>query len=270
MSDIDFTPPESSEPQSVNDVDLGAYLDQASAPEPEPTPEPAPAIDNPVDEFGVPATQEQAQVEIDPFQDFGGRQNVEQALKLWEAVATEDGVVQVFIEAGRSLGLTPEQMQGLFGEVQEIEQPDPDAPLTRAEWEAWQRQQQEAVQVQQYQQAVQQVRAEASQAVHKAVGEIGLDMENPATQYVLQLGDKYLDKSTPPSPEAVRNAVQRGWADYQVLTQQAQQQYVNTKRTQAASVPGAPSGASAPSSSADPEPKNVAEASERFWKSLGL
>jgi hypothetical protein len=192
-------------------------------------------------------------------------------MRLYEASRTDEGVVDLFIEAGRALGLTTEQMGALFNvELEKPEEIDPDQPLTVAQFQEFQRQQQEAAQAAQRQAYVQQVKAEASRALHASVQEIGLDMQNPATPYVLQLGDKYLPKDQPPTPDAVRNAVQRGWADYQVLTQQAQAKYVGDKKAQAASVPGAPAGSGAPASAAEPEPKNVAEASERFWKSLGL
>lgn len=264
MSDFAPEPTESTEPQSVSEVSLADVTFEESTPEPE-----APAFEAEAPAAGVPETPE-PEAEADPFQDFGGRESVEAAMRLYQTAQTEDGVIQLWIEAGRTLGLTVEQMQRLWDEAPApgAEQPefDPDEPLTKAEWLEFQRQQQEAQQraAWEYQQA--QARAAATQTLHATIQELGLDMNDPATKDILAFGDRYFDRQNM-NPENVREAVRRGHADYQAAIQRAQQQYVQQKKN--TKVPSSPSGASAPSTPPPDEPQNVAEAIKRFREKFG-
>lgn len=234
--------------------------------------EPVETLDTSIEDAGTETlegveteTETQAPVVEDPFAEFGGREEIEKARRLYEAASTEEGVIQLWIEAGRTLGLTVEQMQGLFGA--QAQEPDPEElerPVTVAELRELERQRQEQQSRVYYEQQQQAMRAQAGAAVHEAVKEIGLPgVDDPTAQIVLRLGDQYLDKRNP-TPEAVRNAVRRGYADYQAEIQRQAQEYTRKKVTQAASVPGAPSGGQAPSTPPPAEPKNVEEAIQMF------
>jgi hypothetical protein len=189
---------------------------------------------------------------------------VERAHRMYQAGQTEEGVIDLFIEAATTLGLSLEQVQALFGDPQEpAEEIDLDEPMTKGEWLEWQKQQ-AAVQQQTVQQQQIQVAAQAIDGVAK---DLGLDPKDPSFQIVLNLGDQYLpDGST--DPKAVAEAVRRGHADYLVLIEKESKRVLEAKRAQAAAVPSAPAGAAAPAAEPPAEPMNVAEAIKAARKRL--
>lgn len=205
-------------------------------------------------ESAVPATPA---AESDPFEAFGGKEAVEAAHRLYEASRTEDGVIQLFIDAGRSLGLGLKDIQALFDKDsggEEVEPPDPDEPLTRREFE-------EALARQQQTLAERQAAAEAAiarKAVQDTLGTLGLDPNDPTTKIVLQFGDQYTKGDL--SPENVANAVRRGHADYLAAVERDAKKYLEKKVAAAEAVPSAPAGAAAPAEPPAAEPRDVAEA----------
>src|SRR5690606_28567939 len=128
MSEFD-TPDSSPEPQSTSDVDLSTF-EPSEAPSFE-----APETDTAPEAPETGTAPETPEPDADPFADFGGREAVEAAMRLYNAAATEDGIIQIFIEAGRTLGLTVEQMQRMFsddpvpGSESPVPEFDPDEPL---------------------------------------------------------------------------------------------------------------------------------------------
>lgn len=221
------------------------------APQPEPAPEEA------GESIEVPAAETTVD---DPFSAYGGKESVDRAYKMWEMSRTDDGVVQLFLEAGQSLGLGLDKMQAIFeGEAGLIddapEAPDPDEPLTRAEFaaalEAQQRAAQEATAAQLHEANAAAVKAEMST--------LGLDPADPATQIILNLGDRHYDRSSTNPQDAVI-ALRKGHADYAALVQRESAKYLETKVSTAATVPGAPSGSGAPPTETVPEPHNTLEA----------
>jgi hypothetical protein len=60
---------------------------------------------------------ESVETPADPYADFGGRESVEQAMALHKATQSQDGLMRLFFEAGRSQGLSYSQMEALFGQA---------------------------------------------------------------------------------------------------------------------------------------------------------
>jgi hypothetical protein len=145
------------------------------------------AVETPAEE-AVETPEETAPA--DPFEEFGGRDAIVAAKKMHDLAATEDGVIQLFLEAGQAIGLGLKEMQGLFGEsdasAEPDETPDPDEPLTRGEYEALVAKQ-AATQAEQAK--AQQVEA-ARSVVAATMKELDLDPANPSTQTILNMGDK--------------------------------------------------------------------------------
>src|SRR5688572_458409 len=79
---------------------------------------------------------------VDPFAEFGGREAAQRAHEMYTRASTEDGVVQLFLEAGRSLGLGLKEMEQLFGQqasdAPPAEEEDPDRLLTFREFQEMQ------------------------------------------------------------------------------------------------------------------------------------
>lgn len=207
---------------------------------------------------GEPVVETPAAEAEDPFHTYGGKEAVEAAHRMYEAARTEDGVIQLFIEAGRSLGLGLKEIEALFTGAApsvEAEEPefDPDEPMTIGQFQELQRKQQEAAAAQQA--TAQQ--AAAKEAVRTTVEALGLDPADPATKVILQFGDNHLKGDL--SPDNVAKAVRQGHADYLAQVEKDAQAYLQKKAAQAASVPKAPAGTPA----AEPaltEPQNTAEA----------
>ena len=228
---------------------------------------------------GAPPIETQASVETqapvvepeDPFAAYGGKDTIEAAHRLYEATRSEDGVVDLFIEAGKSLGLSMKDLQALFGngapapEGEQGPEFDPDEPLTIGQFQELQRKQAEE-QAQREQARIRQV---AESAVTSALKELDLDPASPTTRTILGLADPHV-KGDYGNPEAVAAAVRTGYAEFQAQVQKEHERYLATKAQQAQQVPQAPAGGAPPSEAPEPEPKDVAEAIKRTRRSLGI
>lgn len=200
----------------------------------------------------------------DPYQEFGGRDTIEAAIRLHQAAQTDAGLVDIFMQAGRNLGLGIEQMRSLFGdpepEAPAVEE-DLDEPLTRGEFLEQQRRQQEAAA-----QAMHKAQEEANRtALHEVVAELGISDED--RQVVLGMADQHVKDAT---PEGIKAAVRQGFADYQAKIERQAKEYLRSKRAQAAQVPSAPAGAAANDTGPLPEPQNTAEAIKIARRQLGV
>lgn len=223
---------------------------------------------------GAPPIETQAPVETqapeDPFAAYGGKDTIEAAHRLYEATRSEDGVVDLFIEAGKSLGLSMKDLQALFGngapapEGEQGPEFDPDEPLTIGQFQELQRKQAEE-QAQREQARIRQV---AESAVTSALKELDLDPASPTTRTILGLADPHV-KGDYGNPEAVAAAVRQGHSEFQAQVQAEHERYLKTKAAQAQAVPQAPAGSSA-AEAQEPEPKDVAEAIKRTRRQLGL
>jgi hypothetical protein len=211
---------------------------------------------------GAPA----AETVADPYADFGGRESVEQAMALHKATQSQDGLMRLFFEAGRSQGLSYSQMEALFGQAA------PEAPataqyadddlLTYAQVkELMQREVLEPM----HQNQAQQAEAGARAVVNSQREALGVK-DDATWNAVLQLGDRYLGDDL--SPDAVRSAVQRGHADFINLVKSNATEYVTAKADARKTVPKAPSGGSMSTPAAEAEPKTVEEAIKRARQRL--
>jgi hypothetical protein len=210
----------------------------------------------------------------DPYGNYGGKETVESAYRMYQAAQTEDGVVRLWLEAGKSLGLGLREMEQLVSggiaqaqqfEQEPAEEEDPDRVLTFREFQEMQNKQ-----IQQSNQAQQQ---QAQQAARNTVSEtfaaLGVNGADPSAQIILQLSDKYLKGPDDLSPESVRAAVQRGHADFQVLVAAEAKNYLRQKVATKGALPKSPSGSAAPSTAPTEEPKSIEEAFARVRKQLG-
>lgn len=213
-----------------------------------------PASDAP--ETPAVATDTPAAEVEDPFAAYGGKEAIEAAHRMYEASRTDDGVIQLFLEAGQALGLGLKELQTLFADLggEVPEEPDPDEPITRKEFQETLTKQKQA-EAERQQARVQQA---AAVAVQETVSSLGLDPKDPTTTLVLQLADKHMKDDF--SAEAISAAIRQGHADYQAQVEKAAQAYLTKKAATAAAVPQAPAGNAAPAEAAPAEPKNVTEA----------
>lgn len=197
----------------------------------------------------------------DPFADFGGRENIEAAHRLYEATRTTDGQIEVLIQAAQALGVPLSKVQALFDAAEAAEQaeePDPDEPVTRGDLQAQLRQLQEAEAARRHEAAV----SVARKAVADVLKDLNIEPGTPQAKVILTLGDQYVSKDSL-DPDEIRNAVRRGHADWQAQLEVDRKAYLAGKREKAATVPSSPSGNAAPSAAPEPEPADVAEAIAR-------
>lgn len=218
-------------------------------------------------EVEAPETGEQPLPSEDPYHPYGGKEAVEKAVELHKTLQTEDGVWQMFFQAGRALGLGVREIEALFqqqqGATQEVEQanmPADDDVLTYAEFK---RLMDEQVLRPQQEQQRQQQEYIARQTIDSTMSELGV-ADNDIRMAVLQLGDRYLTDDI--SPQAVKTAVLKGHADYLKLVESERKKYMEDKKAKAASVPKVPAGSPGGAGNGDdnqPPPKDVAEAIQR-------
>lgn len=200
----------------------------------------------------------------DPFAEFGGADSVRQAHQLRQALQTQDGVMRLFFEAGRSMGLGLNEMQQLFGQAQQPAAAAPSAP----QWEdddvltygqVKQLLQEQVLQPWQQSEA-ERAEAVARQTVTSVQKELGIE-DQDTWAAVLQLGDRYLGDDL--SPDNVAKAIRQGHDDFVKLVKGNAQKYVQRKAEVKKSVPKAPAGGSTPTSAPEAEPKTVEEAIKR-------
>lgn len=206
----------------------------------------------------------------DPWSPYGGKETVDQAYKIHQALQSQDGIIQLFFEAGQSMGLGLKEMNALFGNVSPEETvdegPADDELVTWAQARALlQREVLEPMQQQQKATA----EAMARQAVQSTITDLGLTDQDTIAA-VLQLGDRYLDPNDL-SPTAVSDAVKRGHEDFAKLVTANAQKYVAQKAQAKRTVPKSVGGGGASQAAQDePEPKTVAEAIAAARRRMGM
>lgn len=205
------------------------------------------------------------------LESWGGSNSVQEALDLIGHMGTEDGVIDLFIETGRSLGLGVRELEALFAQTLAESNgtggggEDEEQLLTMRE--ARELLNQELGQRdQRYEQGQQAVRTqEARRVVSDVLGQLGVD-EADAT-VILQLGDRYLPDGSL-DPDQVAAAVRRGHADWLEVVEKRSQEYLRQKAAHADGVPKTPAGGAAPAPSAPEPPQSVDEAKARVRERL--
>lgn len=201
---------------------------------------------------------------VDPFAEYGGADAVRQAAELHKSLQTEDGVWDMFFQAGRALGLGVREIEALFN----AQQAEPDAAgpadddvMTYGQFKAMM---EETVTKPQQVRDQQMAEAMARQSIDSTINALGVQ-DQGIRDAILQLGDRYLSDDI--SPAAVKKAVEQGHADYLKLVAAERAKYVSDKREQGAGVPKAPAGGSTAPATADgqfgEEPKDITEAIKR-------
>lgn len=200
-------------------------------------------------------------------QEWGGEDEVQEALKLNRALTTEEGVRLLFQETGRALGLGDEKIEALFqqhkAEAAEPEGPADDDLLT---WkEARELLQKEVLEPQQ--KAQQEAAATALNSVISSTLEsIGVSDDDVANT-ILKFADKHINESDHGDADKVRAAIRAGEADYQAFVQKEAQRYLAGKKETLETVP-APLGGATPGGEDEVEPQNMEEARARVRAQL--
>lgn len=214
------------------------------------------------------------------FEEFGGSDAVRAAVELQQQLQTDDGVISMFIEAGRALGLGTKELEALFGEGQvapegeqkpALESLNDDDQITVADAKSLVKQAiQDAIRDQviapQKEQEFQNAVAGATRAVTDTVAE--LKIPEADVDAVLAAGQKYLAENDF-DPAHVANAVRRGNDDFNKAIAAKVEERLKGKLETAQNTPSSTGGTTA-GSTALPEPKNVAEGRARARVRLGL
>lgn len=202
----------------------------------------------------------------DPYEAYGGKESIEQAVQLSKSLQTENGVWQMFFQAGRALGLRVRKIEALFQAQQAggeggaaPDQPSDDDVMTYGQFKQMM---DETVYKPAAEQAQAQAELIANQAINGTLNDLGVQSPE-AREAILQLGDRYLGEDI--SPSACKAAVEKGHQDYLKLVAAERKRYVEEKRAQANGTVKVPTGSSvtAAPKEYDSEPKDVAEAIRR-------
>ena len=211
--------------------------------------------------------------ESDPFSEFGGRETVQAAYQLHQQTQNEEGVIDLFIQTAKALGLGDREIEALFADQQQqkqttTEEDDPDRLVTARELREWMTQQQQTAQQQVEQQAVAHAQATVN-ATLKALGvnpESDDKAERERAEAILRFGDPYLTKGDY-DPSHVEAAVRKGWDAYERAVEAGARAYVARKKAARDSTPKAPAGGSSGGSTIS-SPKDLNEAIKRVREKL--
>jgi hypothetical protein len=165
--------------------------------------------------------------------EWGGENTIQDALAIYNGLADEEGVAQLFIEAGRSLGLGITEMQALISGQPVAAEPEEDESLdevmTRREFldELDKR-----VIAPQQQQAAQ--RAQEAQAEHlrshigSTLDSLAVPDDDAVRASVLSLANTFL---TGESDEEIATAIKQGYAAFDASVKAEAERYVASKQT---------------------------------------
>lgn len=201
------------------------------------------------------------------LEEYGGLDAVREAVGLQQAMQTEEGVIDLFIEAGRALGLGVREMEQLFGEGRAggggegEEEEDDSRVLTLAEAR---RLLEEEVRGPLHAERMAEQEQAARKTVASTLKELGVD-DQRAMQAVLQFGDRYLPQQY--TTDDVAAAVRRGYEDWVSLMEEQGQKYRQKKAGQKQGVPKKPAGTSAGVPPYEP-PKDLDEAFDRVRQKM--
>lgn len=220
---------------------------------------------------------------VDPFEEFGGRQSIEDAVAISRALGTETGVRQMAAETLKALGLAPQQIEAVLSGQAFVSQtpeggaeagPDPvfgdltdDDVVTVADMKRLLGELQQEIR-QPWEQAQTQQRVDrAAATVDTTLASLGVEDPN-LSQLVLLEASKILPQNEW-DPAKIEQAIRTGHANVTALMEQARQEYLGKKIEQADSLPthiGDVSGSAGGSDA--PEPASLDEAIKRVRESL--
>lgn len=237
-------------------------------PAPVETPATEPAVVEPVApvyDWADESIQTRAAEALTHLEKWGSPDDVNRALEIDRALKTEEGITGLFVQAGRALGLTPEQMDALFAPAEtapaEVEEVDPDRVLTWKEaQELFQKQLAEAQTKTTAEQAQERQVEVARTTVNETLAALGVT-EQAEVEAVLAAGQRHLADGDF-DPAHITAAVRKGFADYEKAARARAEKYLQGKITNAQTLPGS-IGANPPGGVELPEPQNVDEAKAR-------
>lgn len=197
--------------------------------------------------------------------DLGDLDAAKAAKEFYDRAQSDDGRVQLFIEAGQSLGLGYKEMEALFDQADAAAAasataatPDPDTVMTYAEFEA-----ELAKRVIEPQQRAEQARiVEAARTtVFSTLDELKVEgqVERDA---VLALGQKHIADNDF-DPGRIRSAIHKGHQEFVAARTADREKYLKEKLETKELVPSATGGAGAAGGEAPPPPKDMDEAKAR-------
>jgi len=216
-------------PQDV----LDSHAPPAEAPRSSEPPAEIFQSDSPI--TGEPAAPAPLPAPVDPYADFGGREEVERRYQAVEAWGTEEGLTVAAVEALRGLGFEQDVIESLFNweapEPEYLPDIEDDAPLTKADVIrlAQQIADQRVGRVEEsFEQAQERQQYEA--ATHAAVGALqALGVQDEKTkQGTLTLAQAYISPDEW-DPQVIEQAVRRGHADWMSVVQASREEYLQGK-----------------------------------------
>jgi hypothetical protein len=206
----------------------------------------------------------------DPFAEYGGAENVKEAVALARALGTPEGVKELFMEAGRAQGLGDDKLNALFKkEVAAGNDPietllsDPDKQLTAREVQQLMDARETKLRADIAAEAGSQSHATAmSNAVNSTLTD--LKVSDDDREVVLALADKALGiDAAKATPAQAAVAIRKGKEQFEKLVSDKAAAYIKDKAAQRDGLPSPLSGGSASGGTPLPEPKNLAEAKAR-------
>lgn len=238
-------PPEGSE--DIDDVNLDDIAPDTGGDQPDPWAEP-PELEEGVDQFDrgyVETVRKQAadyRTRAREYADAVGDlplTDVKAAHELVASLQTEPGVIEMFYNTGKALGLGVRDMEKLFASDAAPAEPeapethdDDDEVLTKAELRAALAEQAREAAKQQHDLAEQGARQAATNALTSAFSDLKVTDETEKAE-IMVYGEKHLPPDTPiPSPEQVDSALRQGYDEWQKATEKRVQQYIERKRAQ--------------------------------------
>lgn len=239
------------------------------------TPEAPEAPEAPADpayDWSDSDVQTRAQEALAHIERWGSPEDVSRAVEIDKALQTEAGVTSLFVQAGRSLGLSDAQLDALFAPAspvvtEPVEEEDPDRVLTMKEARELFAKELATQQTQTAEQAAQTQRETLAQStLAETFTTLGVTDE-VEKQALLAAADKFHDGSL--DPERIRASLRKGFAELERVANARRETYLRGKLEGAAALPSS-IGAASPGSVSLPEPQTVAEALVRARKQLGL
>lgn len=197
----------------------------------------------------------------DAFEPYGGPEVVEQAVNIYDALRTPEGVQEMFEKAGAYLGYDMEKIMAGTDDVEDLLGADDeeDRPLTRREYQALQAERQTEAQ-----------RLEAGKTIKATLKDLNItDLDSADARLVLKLAESHLDDGDY-DPERVAAAVRQGHADFEKRIDDAIRARLEAKKSKGDSQPKIPKSGPASGSEYTEPPKDTKEASARVRKRFGL
>lgn len=256
--------------------------------DPFPEPEPLPEQDQ-FDRAYVEKLREQAanyRVKAKELAEpFGDPDTAKQAAKIYDALQSEEGVAQLFVESGQALGLGVKELEALFGEGDapaatksgDASTEEPESGEGSEDDQIAQLQKQiEELRQEQTQTVQQQRQATAKAAAQEALSEIGLDPsdkdQSEIVNQVLTLGQKHIGENEW-APDKIKSAVKKGHEDLQRVVESQAEQLLAKKKKDRDEQPGSIDGGASPGGEPEEEPQDLKTAKKRArekFKKSGL